>query len=389
MTRPSPTPLAKNRVGRLAWLLAALLGALPGCSFTFPFSRQQDFGPALSHNAPLAEIVGRVNDNIARTHSWRSTDVQISGRDLPIKLGAVVAVEHPRNFRLTARSLTSEEADFGSNDEWFWFWMKRSEPRCVFQARHEQMGQTEQLRMIPFQPDWLMEVLGVVPLNEDELSLQPDASSRHEASLISERLSPSGQVVRRVVRVDTQYGLVLQHSLFDERGALIAKANLGNHQRDKETGVVLPHLIQLEWPRARLSMTMEVGRIVVNPDSIPSQTWVLPTKPGYRPYDLGAAPQQYAMPANNPYGPRAAIRQQPDDPRRAEADSFVLPARGETIRGEAPTGEAARNDSTGRVRLRSLSEEPARPADSSDLPDWAREPIVVPPRPQQPPIRRF
>ncbi len=59
--------------------------------------------------------------------------LRISGRSLPVHLTGHIAVAQPRNFRLTAGALgMTDEADFGSNAEWFWFWVRRGQPNYVF-----------------------------------------------------------------------------------------------------------------------------------------------------------------------------------------------------------------------------------------------------------------
>jgi hypothetical protein len=365
--------------------LAVAALALPGCHYSFPFLRQNQFGPALPHDATQAEIIGRVNENIAKIHSWRSDNVHISGGTMmPIRVGAQIAVEAPRNFRLNAGTTFGEEADFGSNDEQFWFWVKRSEMPYVFLASHEQMGQSEILRQIPFQPDWLMEVLGVVPLKEEEFTLSFDDTAERTARLKSERLSPSGQPVQRVIRVDTRYGLIREQSLYDSSGRLIAKAYLNDHRRDAETGVILPRLVQIEWPQPKphpmLKLNIEIGDIEVNPSHMPSQMWEVPEKNGFQTVDLGklprtASPHQFAQPAPNRF---AGPSREPLEP--LDRDRFVMPVHGED-RGASP----------GKVRLRDQSDdefappgkEPAAEEDDN-LPEWARHPIPSKPSPNSP-----
>jgi hypothetical protein len=354
---------------------------LTGCAFNFPLTRQQQFGPPLPVDAPKTEIVARVNENIAKVQSWRSDDVRISSRGpmMRIKIGAKVSVESPKNFRLMAESLRGEEADFGCNDELFWFWTREGEPKCVFHARHDQMGQSEQLRQLPFQPDWLMEVLGVVPLNEEELTLQLESSSKNQANLISERLLPSGRQVKRVVTVDTKYGLVLQHSLYDDAGMLIAKAKLSNHKIDQASGAIVPRMIDIEWPQANdLSMRLEIGKLEINPASLPTQMWSLPQKRGYASFDLGATAPRIAMPRGGRFNAPSPNARAPREPLHSHDDEFVQPV----------TGERDAADS-GKVRLDEISDEPAKRAGlENDLPDWAQEPIRTAPR-EKPQIRRF
>ena len=106
--------------------------AAVGCSISLPFARNE-LGPALPENAGVEEVVRRVNANIERLQAWRSSDLRISGRSLPVHLTGHIAVAQPRNFRLTAGALgMTDEADFGSNAEWFWFWVRRGQPNYVF-----------------------------------------------------------------------------------------------------------------------------------------------------------------------------------------------------------------------------------------------------------------
>jgi hypothetical protein len=257
---------------------------LPGCPSASWVRGGNDLGPPLPANASTAELVGRLNANTNRLYAWRSTDVQISGKGIPVKLSAQLAVEAPRNFRLRVSSpFGREEADLGSNPERFWFWMSRSDTKQVITARHDD---TDQLRL-PFQPDWLMEVLGVIPIDETMYSLQHQDSSTRVAVLMAEQLTASGQPVRRVMIVDTRHGLILEHRLYDATTLrLIGKAVLRNHRMHPQAQVVLPHRIELEWPQTGMQMTMDIGRNVeINPPGFPPQTWQIP--PGRPVYDLG------------------------------------------------------------------------------------------------------
>ncbi len=276
-----------------------LLVSTTGCAFQAQFTHQ-DFGSPLPANASVEEVVRRVNANIERLSAWRSNDVRISGQSMPVHLGGQIAVERPRNFRLTAGILgMDEEADFGSNAELFWFWVKRGsmngQPSYVYQARHEDVPNSQMLSQIPFQPDWLMEALGVVPIDAQHVSLHPEGGGQ-VVNLISERLSPSGQMVKKVIRVDLRRGLVLSHSLVDMNGLLIARATLDQHFRDRATGIVMPHVIALEWPQANLKIKLEIGQIDVNPTTIPPRNWQVPRKDPYYPaFDIGAMTRKRAQ----------------------------------------------------------------------------------------------
>jgi hypothetical protein len=51
---------------------------------------------------------------------------------------------------------------------------------------------------------------------------------------------------------------------------------LKDHRVDKATGAVLPHRVELHWPKNNMSMAMKFGEIQVNPIKIPSRIWEMP-----------------------------------------------------------------------------------------------------------------
>jgi hypothetical protein len=303
-SKPTTAPRLQSGLSSVSpWLAALALLTAGGCTIPAPFTRNDNIGPSLPANASAEEVVRRVNTNIDRLWAWRSNAVRISGPSLPVHLGGQIAVERPRNFRLTAGILgMDEEADFGSNTDSFWFWVKRAnahgEPSYVYQARHEDVANSQMLSQIPFQPDWLMEALGVVPIDAHQLTLHPEPGGQY-VNLISERLSPSGQTVKKVIRVDLHRGVVLSHSLHDIDGKLIARARLDQHFRDKQTGIVMPHLIALEWPQANLKINLEIDQIDVNPTTIPPRNWQVPKKDPYYPaFDIGALSRKHIQMAD-------------------------------------------------------------------------------------------
>jgi hypothetical protein len=236
------------------------------------------------------DLVRHLNANIARVNSWRCTSAKITSRErglTPMSLSAVISVEGDRNFRLTANNpLGGREVDLGSNSERFWFWSPRSETKHVYTARHDQLAQAQEYFPIPFQPDWLMEVLGVIPIDETEVTLEPPEPGARVGTLVANRVSPQGEPVKKLTVVDLCHGLVLEHWLLDQRGRLIAKATLRDHRPDPATGVVLPRQIDLDWPQARLGLALTFGPLEVNPTRLPPQTWTMPVVPDYPPLDL-------------------------------------------------------------------------------------------------------
>lgn len=276
----------------LCWLVTATWWlALPGCSTMrhwMAYSRRAAPEPCvLAPEATSDEIVNVLNDNVTKLYAWRSTDVKIDFRQIGVPtLSAHMAVESPRKLRLIVKSLASDEVDLGSNPERFWFWMKRGEPHGILTASYDDVADGRPMGPVPFQPDWLIETLGVVPFAASDFQMheQPGSQSRR-VLFVADQVTPQGQRVQRTMLVDACHGVILEHSLREPSGRLIARATLGNYQREP-SGVRMPHRVDLHWPASGVDLTMRIGNIEVNPASISEQMWAMPAYPDTPVIDL-------------------------------------------------------------------------------------------------------
>lgn len=278
--------------------LLSLSGPLSGCAFMRSLTGRPVMPPppVFSDDAPLEEIVAHLNANIEKVKSWRTTNATISSRGaagFPVSVRATIAVEAPRNFRLVAHNgFGGNEADLGSNDDQFWFWNKRNEEKCVFLARHDQPAERMQRFPIPFQPDWIMEVMGVIPIDAGELRIVRGPPGSHTVTLLADRRSPQGLPVRKATLVDLQNGVIREQGLYDARSKLIARATLSEYVRSgRYTAVpsdapMYARKIKLEWSQAQLELEMHLSDVEINPPRIDSQTWALPEFDGYTVWDL-------------------------------------------------------------------------------------------------------
>jgi hypothetical protein len=281
-------------------LLFAACGPLSGCAMM-----RNWFGPRdpFAQNAPCAlppdasneMVVAHLNANISRVGAWRSDNVAIRGwgaAETPVRVDAKVAIEAPRRFRLTAGTLAGEEVDLGSNQDQFWFWNRRSEEKYVFVAYHDQESVAGRNFPIPFQPEWIMEVFGVMTIDPAETTCLPGQpgmpNQPNTIHLVANRTSPQGRPVRKITIIDTCHGVIREHALYDEQGQIVASARLSHHFREPRTQAVLPRQIDLHWPRANMGLTMwlDPRHVEVNPQHIPDGVWQRPTKDGYQVFDL-------------------------------------------------------------------------------------------------------
>ena len=235
------------------------------------------------------EVIAHLNENTRSLTSWRSTSASILARSeggLPVTLSANLAVSQPRHFRLRANLLGSNEVDLGSNAERFWFWIRRSEQKHVITVGHEDLPKVKQQLSLPFEPFWLIEALGVVPLDPQDWTVMHSRPEQRQMFLVAEQHSPRGVLVRKQLVVDTCRGVISEQSLFDESSQLIARARMSDHRKDPATGIVLPRRIELEWSEAAVVLTIKLHQIEINPVDTPAATWQVPRNLGAGTFDL-------------------------------------------------------------------------------------------------------
>jgi len=272
---------------RAAFVLLAVLVTIPapGCISvrglsSFHHRDPLAGAPRLSNptTPQIEEVVAHLNQNTDRIQSWLANDVRISANHFP--LSGKLAVEKGRHIRLMVSSPAGNEVDLGSNDERFWIWSKRMDPAFVT-CQHVNMEAARQDLGVPFEPEWLMQALGVMSLPTANLKMEMDRS-HDQARLVQQVTTAHGQPLRKVALVDLKRGIIVEHSLYDYNGHKIAQARLSGHQWDKDSGVVMPRRVILDCPQFQMSMTMDLGKIQLNPSSISGSMWEMPEMHGYQ-----------------------------------------------------------------------------------------------------------
>jgi hypothetical protein len=273
--------------GRLLWL-AALLFAGGGASchnlasqYTAPVPRALPSAPS------LADVVRVVNDNSARVQSLYTTDATLSGPLIPASLKTSIALERPQRFRLRGDHIVGPEVDLGSNDQLFWFWVRRNQPPALYFCRHEQFATSPLRRVIPVEPAWLIEALGLVYFDPNLQHHGPHSVGAGRLRIESPRPTLYGQL-RKVTEIDETRAWVVAQHLYDERNGLVASALASDHRRDAATDVTLPREIEIQWPASQLTLKVRVNQWQVNALGAGSASlWTMPEYPGWNAMDLG------------------------------------------------------------------------------------------------------
>lgn len=297
-------------ISRRDFLRTGLVGlpfASAGCAHHNPWGAASVYAPEARCTLPAGmtgpQLISHLNANVRQLTAWRATGAEVSSRGpnaLPMSLKAMISVEAPRNFRLVVSGpVGGSEFDLGSNVEECWVWMKRQPRKQVLTCRLDSLDQARRRFPIPFEPDWLMEVLGVMPFDGEQLSFEELPNSpegKPRAQLVGTHVTASGAEWRKTTVVDACHGIVLEHAVHDDTDRLVARAVLSGHTRQRlptdgrysaATGPVMPAAINIDWPDAQMDLSIVLNSVDVNPSSN-SDHFTVPEYPGCERVDLSA-----------------------------------------------------------------------------------------------------
>jgi hypothetical protein len=273
---------------QLRWLLLLVTGLFSLSGASCPHFLRQYTNPlprVLPPSPTLEQVIDVVNKNSSQIRSFSTNRASISGKGFP-SLTADIAFERPQEFRLRAGTSFGQELDLGSNDELFWFWVKRSQTPGVFYCRHDQFAASQARQMTPFEPQWLIEALGVVEFDRglpNKLKILPN----DRLSIDTFRNTPEGPVAK-VTILDGSQGWILEQHLFDARGRLMARSITSGHRVDPLSGLVMPTVVQIDCPSGQMSMRIDLGNVEINRLSADrTALWSMPNYPNAPAIDMG------------------------------------------------------------------------------------------------------
>jgi hypothetical protein len=250
--------------------LAALL-LFAGCNK--PWWRQPSANPPPKVVGPetvdAATLVSSLNANAQRLQSLQvdDLDIQAHADNQEVGLVGVMSCQKPRNFRLMANCFGSQAVDMGSNTQEFWWWISKADPPYLVHCAYQDLARGNVYLPFPFQPDWVVEALGLGeynPTGNYQVKMNPQT-----VELIEQTTSLQGQPVRKVTVFDratagTAWPKVTAHVLQDSAGTEICSARIVDYRADKATGAVVPHQVVLSWPAQKIRLDMKLDGVKVN-----------------------------------------------------------------------------------------------------------------------------
>lgn len=273
------------------WLLLIIFLSLSGCqTLRGLFDRSDPKPPThpVSVKPTLNEIIDPINRNSTVIRNISADNVTLAFPDVSMPLNARLTCERPKRVRIIGgTSITGQEIDFGSNDELFWIWAKREQN--LFYCRHAQFPTCPMRKIFPFEPDWLIEALGIVEFKDNEQHEGPYPSGDGNWVIITRRSTQNGQFVKKTT-VDSQTGFVSKQEIFSPQNELITAATSSDYRFDVQNGISYARKIEISYTDA----TGKTGKIAINLGSPQfnqsaatySNTYTMPTYNNRNPVDI-------------------------------------------------------------------------------------------------------
>ncbi len=224
--------------------------------------------PVFQATPTLQELSSTLNRTKAISQlSTNSASVEVlSMPDLP-RLGATLNLQRDKNFRLRASlPIIFAGIDMGSNTESFWFEVPEGVSKTLYYARHDQYQQQLSRAILPIDPTWMIDALGLVELDPSNVIAGPITRTDGRLEVRSTQSMPDG-VYQKVLILDPKAGFVTDQFLYAPSGNLIARSHATKHAYYASYECSIPHEVEIHLLPSvgpPLSMKIEVGSYAVN-----------------------------------------------------------------------------------------------------------------------------
>ncbi|MGB7344570.1 MAG: hypothetical protein WBD20_10175 [Pirellulaceae bacterium] len=258
----------------LSWILMIAVGFVSGgatCARRdLPIAYPP--APAILNETPSAvEVAAAVNRTSRITMlSTNSASVEVLTMPNLPKLNATLSAQRDKNFRLKASLpiVLGSGMDLGSNDQVFWFEVPDGigMSKTLYYASHDQYRQQLNRAVLPVDPTWVMDALGLIQLDPNTIVAGPVRRPDGRLETRNTMHLPSG-MYQRVCLIHPTAGYVTNQYLYAPAGNLVASSEASNFQYYDEYQCAMPHTVTINLqPSAgpSLGMKIDVGAYAIN-----------------------------------------------------------------------------------------------------------------------------
>ncbi|WP_390179963.1 hypothetical protein [Rhodopirellula bahusiensis] len=224
----------------------------------------------LNASPDIYQLAAAVNRTDAvQQLSTNSAKLDVLSMPAVPKLNATVNLQREKQFRLKASVpvIMGAGIDLGSNENEFWFEVPETmTKKTLFHANHSEYAAQLNRSILPVDPSWLIEAIGLARLDPSSVLGVPVLRSDGLIEVRTSVPSSSG-TYQRVIFIEPSEGYVTNLFLYSPDVRLVAKSVSSDHRYNEAANVVLPHRVKMElFPAAGppLAMQLEVASYTVN-----------------------------------------------------------------------------------------------------------------------------
>jgi hypothetical protein len=297
--------------------LTTVLAAGAGCGLFEKMKSNTPKGGAPVAKVTAEQLVDYLNAQAARLQTVTYDRATVTARQGLVSLPSLrgdLAAAQPRNFRMRGQGgVVSAKIDLGSNEEQFWLYVDAPTARQTFVfASHSDFdgGRVRLPDGIPFEPDWVMQALGMKTFPRDAKYDPVKLDERNRTYTLSwPATTPAGAAIRKEVVFaaddadsSRDQPQVRRHVVRDVKGNVVCSAEVKSAKTvpvggaDARSGhafvVQYPKHVVLKWEQQRFEMDMVLDGGRVNPGLTPEQIrthFSRPTHYGVQPINLAEA----------------------------------------------------------------------------------------------------
>lgn len=199
-------------------------------------------GEKIEVKPEFLNIIQRINSKNEKVNNFYSSiHAEANRKKIKVNLEGEVYYEKPRRSRIYFNSFLGKESEIGADDQKFWFWSRRMEPRALYYANHEDLHKTK--LKAPFNPAWIMHGLN---LDVIQITSKTKIQFKNKDLQITDSLvGPNGTFINRLILIDENKKLIKGRYLFAENGDLIASTEIKEYQFIND--IPVPKLARTIW----------------------------------------------------------------------------------------------------------------------------------------------
>ena len=227
-------------------------------------------------------VIAKVNANNAQVRTFVADVENVAQRRaLAITSTGRMYYEKERRFRMTASQVTNGQpsSDIGSNDSYFWFWVKKLDSRTMFYSSYKNLYQTG-LRD-SMHPLWMIESLGMGQIDTKGANVYVQGNY---VVVLKYAMNPRGEKCLRVLFIDPGKPAIAAQRTYSADQRSLASVSVDDWFATS-AGIYLPKRISVNWQSEGIRFTQTLSNPQINV-RIPAETFQMPNL-GLQAVDMG------------------------------------------------------------------------------------------------------